>query len=295
MKNCLCLFYLKKPTLKICISNWKIHSFVSNLPGRILTIPTRVLSVWSHPLITYTVPSLTTCVIDHQTIPRPANTWISAHTINNSHFYHVSLHCPFDYCLPHSSQLNLSTPDSQCQFNRTGVVCGQCQHGLSTVFGCKQCSNVYLLLLIPVSVAGILLIACMIGFNITKTKDNIAGVSLYVNILSINTSTIVSHENITIKSIVVFANFDLGIETCFYNGMDDYTKTWLQLAFPVYLIFFATLLIITSRYSTTIQRFTARRTLPILATLFLLFYTKLHQMSCFPTPQSLTYPVITLH
>ncbi|XP_065907497.1 uncharacterized protein [Dysidea avara] len=86
------------------------------------------------PILSSHIPSLTTCDIDHQTILCPANTWISAHTINNSHSYHVSLHCPFDYCLPHSSQLNLSTPDSQCQFNRTGVLCGQCQHGLSTVF-----------------------------------------------------------------------------------------------------------------------------------------------------------------
>ena len=49
---------------------------------------------------------------------------------------------------------------------------------------------------------------------------------------------------------------------------------WLQLVFPVYLIFIATLLIITSRYSTTIQRLTAHRALPVLATLFLLSYTK---------------------
>ena len=31
----------------------------------------------------------------------------------------------------------------------------------------------------------------------------------------------------------------LGIQTCFYNGMDDYAKMWLQLAFPFYLIFIA--------------------------------------------------------
>ena len=57
--------------------------------------------------------------------------------------------------------------------------------------------------------------------------------------------------------------------------MDDYAKMWLQLAFPFYLIFIATLIIITSRYSTTIQRLTARRAL---ATLFLLSYTKILQI-----------------
>ena len=104
------------------------------------------------------IPSLTHCNINDQTIPRPANSWISAHTVNNSHSYHVSLHCSFDYCLSHSSHLNLSTPDSQCQFNRSGLLCGQCQQGLSAVFGssqCKQCSNVYLLIIIPIGIAGL--------------------------------------------------------------------------------------------------------------------------------------------
>ena len=57
--------------------------------------------------------------------------------------------------------------------------------------------------------------------------------------------------------------------------MNDYAKMWLQLPFPFFLIFIATLLIITSRYSITVQRLTARRALPVLATLFLLSYTKI--------------------
>ena len=56
--------------------------------------------------------------------------------------------------------------------------------------------------------------------------------------------------------------------------MNDYAKMWLQLAFPAYLILIATLLIIASRHLTTVQRITALRALPVLATLFLLSYTK---------------------
>ena len=55
---------------------------------------------------------------------------------------------------------------------------------------------------------------------------------------------------------------------------------WLQLAFPFYLIFIATLIIITSHYSTTIQRLTAHKSLPMLATLFLLSYTKILRIVC---------------
>ena len=66
----------------------------------------------------------------------------------------------------------------------------------------------------------------------------------------------------------------------FYNGMDDYAKMWLQLIFSVYLVFIATLLIITSRYSSKIQRLTAHRALSVLATLFLFSYTKILHTVC---------------
>ena len=228
------------------------------------------------PILSSHIPSLTTCDIDLQTIPRPANTWISAHTINNSHSYHVSLHCPFDYCLPHLSQLNLSTLDSQCQFNRSGVLCGQCQHGLSNVFGssyCKHCLNFYLLIILPIGIAGILLVILMFLLNLTTTEGKLNSLLFYTNVVGINNSMLFPTRG-TMYTFTALANLDLGIETCFYNGMDDYAKMWLQLVFPIYLIFIATLLIITSRYSSTIQRLTARRALPVLATLFLLSYTK---------------------
>ena len=223
---------------------------------------------------------ITSCNINDQTILRPANSWISATTHNNSYTYHTSLHCPFHYCLPHSSHLNFSTPNSQCQFNRSGLLCGHCQQGLSTVFSsshCQHCSSIYLLLIIPLTVMGVILVLVLFNLNLTVTDGTINGFILYVNIISINTPvffTKLNHFSPT-YTFISLANLDLGIQTCFYNGMDDYAKMWLQLAFPFYLIFIATVIIITSRYSTTIQRLTARRALPVLATLFLLSYTKI--------------------
>ena len=55
--------------------------------------------------------------------------------------------------------------------------------------------------------------------------------------------------------------------------MDSYAKKWLQLFFPFYLIIIAILIIIASRYSSRILRLTYTRSLPVLATLFLLSYT----------------------
>ena len=222
---------------------------------------------------------ITQCNVNNQTVLRPPNTWIIA-TDYIPYSYHISKQCRFYYCLPHSSHLNFSIPNSQCQFNRSGLLCGHCQQGLSTVFSssqCHHCSNIYLFLIIPIAIAGIALVIMLFILNITVTDGNINGFILFANIISINiTLTFPRLEDFTpAYTFISFANLDLGIQTCFYNGMDDYAKMWLQLAFPFYLIFIATSIIITSRYSTTIQRLTARRALPVLATLFLLSYTKI--------------------
>ena len=223
---------------------------------------------------------ITNCNINGQSILHPANSWISATIHNNSYTYHISFHCPFHYCRPHSSHLNFSTTNSQCQFNRFGLLCGHCQQGLSTVFSsshCLHCSSIYLLLIIPIAIAGIVLVLLLFALNLTVTDGTINGFILYANIISINTPIFFNELNHfkPTYTFISLANLDLGIQTCFYNGMDDYAKMWLQLAFPFYLIFIATLIIITSRYSTTIQRLTARRALPVLATLFLLSYIKI--------------------
>ena len=76
------------------------------------------------------------------TINHPANSWISGIARNDSrHSYKVSLHCPFDYCLPYSTHLNVLDADQQCQFQRTGLLCGYCQRNLSSVFGSSQCKH----------------------------------------------------------------------------------------------------------------------------------------------------------
>ena len=234
------------------------------------------------PILNLVLP-VTTCDINHQTILRPASSWLSAVTINDSHQYYISPHCPSHYCLPQSSQLNFSTPNSQCRFNRSDLLCGHCQQGLSTVFGyyhCQHCSNVYLLLVIPIAVAGLVLVLLLFILNLTVTDGDINGFILYVNIININNDVFFLSSINFWYTFISLANLDLGIPTCFYNGMDDYAKMWLQLAFPVYLILIATLLIIASRQSTKVQRITARRALPVLATLFLLSYTKiLHTVS----------------
>ena len=217
------------------------------------------------------------CNIDQSAISGPASTWITAHNQTNNTNYLIS-DCPMDYCLPYSSYVNLLYPDSQCQFNRSGVLCSQCQQPLSMVFGssrCMECTNIHVLITIIVIVAGIVLVVSLYLLNLTVTKGTINGIILYANIISINDSYFLINNNVfkPLQVFISFTNLDLGMETCFYNGMDSYAKMWLQLFFPFYLIIIATLIIIGSRYSSRIFRLTSSRSLPVLATLFLLSYT----------------------
>ena len=223
-------------------------------------------------------PDIDTCYIDLSSIRRPANTWITAHTITNNTTNYLISDCPMDYCLPYSTNINLAHPDSQCQFNRTGILCSQCQHPLSMVFAssrCMKCTNVHILITIIVIVAGIVLVVLLYVLNLTVTIGTINGIIFYANIVSINDSVFLVNDNVfkPLRVFISFTNLDLGIETCFYNGMDSYVKMWLQLFFPSYLIIIAISIIIASRYSSRMLRLTYSRSLPVLATLFLLSYT----------------------
>ena len=122
---------------------------------------------------------LNSCNINDQTILCPANSWIAGKTnSDNSHNYQISLRCHLDYCLPHSSYLDLSHPDSQCQFNRAGLLCGECKKGLSAIFGtskCQECPNASLFLIFVFASAGIILVIGLFIFNLTVTNGIING------------------------------------------------------------------------------------------------------------------------
>ena len=136
------------------------------------------------------------CYIDQSSIMRPAN---AHYYYSNSTKYLISQNCPMDYCLPHSSHLNLLNPDLQCQFNRTGILYSQCQHSLSMVFGssrCIHCTNIHILITIIVILVGIVLVVLLYLLNLTVTNGTINGIILYANIISINDSVFLVDNNV---------------------------------------------------------------------------------------------------
>ena len=141
--------------------------------------------------------------------------------------------CPHGYCLPDSINITSDDPDIQCVDNRTGVLCGQCSDGYSLTLGrqkCSECSNMYLLLLLPLAALGPVLVAVLFLLNLTVTDGSINGMIFYANVVAMSHSIRYSDTSSQLYTFIAWLNLDLGITTCFYDGMDAYAETWLQFA-----------------------------------------------------------------
>ena len=97
--------------------------------------------------------------------------------------------------------------------------------------------------------------------------------SIYANIVRARHSMFFAPETSSsfLSKFIAWLNLDLGVEICFYNGLDAYAKTWLQFLFPIYIWL---LVLISSHYSTRVSRLSGNNAVQVLATLFLLSYTK---------------------
>ena len=235
--------------------------------------------ICDHRLWQYT----NSCNIDRQAILRSATTtfWLQGVSYNNGTPEGFTHHpyCPFDYCISKNKYINLNHPDEQCSVNRSGLLCGKCKEGLSIVLGsyqCKECSNNYLALLIPFAVAGVLLVILLFLLNLIVAAGTLHGLIFYANIVEANHHIFFPHTSNNPASIfIAWLNLDLGIQTCFYNGMDAYAKTWLDWVFPVYIWVIVGFLVYVTDRSVTMTKLLGSSPVPVLATLFLLSYAKL--------------------
>ena len=193
-------------------------------------------------------------------------------------------YCPFDYCRNdyESLLIRLEYPDEQCAFNHSGILCGGCQTNFSRVLGsskCKKCSNIMLLAILPsITLAGLLLVIFLMVLNLTVSVGTINGLIFYANVIQIQHATFFTPEssNSFLSVFIAWLNLDFGIESCFFDGFDAYAEMWLQLCFLLYIWLIAIIIIVSSHYST---RGSNKNLIQVLATLFLLSYTKLLRLA----------------
>ena len=197
-----------------------------------------------------TTPSLVG--IQHQLRKAGATFWVNALFLNDK-YQGLILYktCPTEYCKTEEVKFTLSNQDAQCGSNRSGVLCGACATNYSLMLGssrCHECHNTYLVLIIPFAAAGIGLVILLSLLRLTVATGMINSIILYANILQANRSLLFpSSTNTNILTVfIAWMNLDLGFQTCFYNGMTAYAQTWLQLAFPIYVWFLISMIIVTS-------------------------------------------------
>ena len=111
----------------------------------------------------------------------------------------------------------------------------------------------------------------------TTAHGTLNGLIFYANVVSINGLTSLNSCSIhpILSVFIAWANLDFGMETCFYSGMNTYQKTWLQFAFPLYIWILVGAIILSSHYSSRAMKVFGSSNVAILATLFLLSYTKI--------------------
>ena len=218
-----------------------------------------------------------TCNITSQTVNRKSYQWISG-TQEGDILIH--LYCPFDHCKSEDISLDITSPNIQCAYNRSGILCGECPKGLTQVLGtsnCRVCSNAWLTLILAFILAGIALVALLMVLNLTVAVGTINGITFYANIVRANTAIFFPREsaNSFPSWFIAWVNLDLGVETCFYDGLSAYVKILLQFLFPIYIWFMVIVIIVSSRFFITSGENIGNNAVQVLATLFLLSYAKL--------------------
>ena len=236
------------------------------------------------------LPPLITCVPQKEYLVRESNIWITF--VNSSisgYMYLWQPYCPMDYChLPNKQvfvNLNIvNGSDAQCALERSGLLCGTCRDGLSLSLGSSRCiacpsywPAVCVVIMLVALLGGITLVALILCLNLTVAVGSINGIIFYANIVGANKSTFFPFTISNTKFLSTFIswlNLEIGIDTCFFEGMDTYWKMWLQLAFPTYVIVLVIAVIMISNRSVRFSKIIGRKNpVATLATLILLSYT----------------------
>ena len=231
--------------------------------------------------------SVENCNTSTETFTRKQNSWISFVPLNQSenmtsYYLLTHLHCPYDYCIPLATTQQ-SKIDKVCNMNRTGILCGACETGLSVSLGssqCMKCNNYWpallILIVLVTVVSGIALVCLILFLNLTVAIGTLNGIIFYANIIAANNSIFLRLPTPNFPSIFIsWLNLDIGFDFCLYDGIDTYVKTWLQLLFPCYLIALVFIVIVMSKHSQKFSNIMGKRNpVAALATLILLSYAK---------------------
>lgn len=222
-----------------------------------------------------------TCNVTDQTIFRDKHFWIGYSNDTTYKGLIIQPNCPFDYCTSAPINFTLDDPDVQCNHNRTGLLCGQCKPGFSLVLTgsvCREhCSFFYTIYhTVTFLATGVVVIVFLFILKLTVAAGTVNGFVFYANVVySDHNMFFPSGRSNWMTTIIAWVNLSSGSSHCFYSGMDEYVRTWLQFLFPFYIWALCILMILLSRRNACLTRLLGNNPVALLATLFLLSYAKI--------------------
>ena len=196
----------------------------------------------------------------------------------------ISPHCFRGFCDYSVPQWTPGSADI-CIDSREGALCGSCIGNNSTVFGsnkCFPCSDWSVFTILFYAAAGLLIIFLLFSVELTISTGTLNGIIFFANMWNTGFSEILEYQNQNQNSwfglsqfYISLLNLGVGYPLCFYNGMDEMAKSWLQLVFPVYLLVLVALVVIVSRYSMRVSSLVYSRAVPVLVTVVHLSVSRL--------------------
>ena len=91
----------------------------------------------------------------------------------------------------------------------------------------------FFFLLIYFALMGASLVFLLLVCKLTVATGTLSGLIFYANIVGFNRIIFLPVKSTDALSVfIAWLNLDFGIETCFYDGLDAFSKTWLQFVFP---------------------------------------------------------------
>ena len=183
----------------------------------------------------------TKCNITTTTISIYSGQWLGHISFGNKSNLGFASVCPPGNCKTDTLLFNVTDPFSICESSKMGILCSQCQHNMSVVFGsteCRPCSDLWLITIVGYALSGLLLVAIMLALPLTISEGPLAGIIIAMNITSVSTIDYLDSNNwfmYTARVFVSLMNLNLGFPICLYNGMTQTLKTSLQFVYPVYL------------------------------------------------------------
>ena len=224
-----------------------------------------------------------TCDIQNSVVKVPFEPWIGCYKMLHNNYSEgqdcdvgISLSCSPGLCSYSSVDSNrwISGSASICIDSREGALCGSCIGNNSTVFGsnkCFPCSNWWIFTIAIYAVVGLLLVVFLFAFKLTISAGTVNGLIFFGNMWNSGPIEILSHPDQSVwatvsSKFISLLNLGLVYPLCFYDGMTELAKSWLQLVFPVYLLVLVALVVIVSRYSMRVSSLVYSRAVPVLVT-----------------------------